>query len=390
MAQFITIKPLKMIGKTLRSLLLLICLGSGCTLLSAAQDVCAICGQPITDSCYFITDEVSGQKELVCSNCAFTLPRCYLCGLPIKQGTETKLPDGRYLCARDAGTAVLDAGQARQICAEVKNDLDHVFSRFTSFPDNVDVTVIDRIDVDSMFATSGHDFESPDLLGCIQPMTENGAKRYKMSLMIGLPLSELKETCAHEYSHAWVGENVSRARHARIARDAEEGFCEMMGYLLMDAQGEESEKKRVLKNLYTRGQVQLFIAAEQQYGFDDVLDWMRYGVTSRLEEGHLDEIRDVQMTPANKYTPALPPIPVAAIPRESPSHDSSVLKLQGIMWGNAPMAIINGRSFLANDVNQVELGGTNVTIRCKVIQPTRVQIQNVGSGQSQELVLPAN
>jgi hypothetical protein len=390
MTQFITIKSLKTIGKTLRSLLLLISLGTGCTLISPAQDVCAICGQPITGNSYFMTDEVSGQRELVCSNCAFTLPRCKLCGLPIKQGTETKLPDGRYLCARDAKSAVLDDRQARQICAEVKNDLDHVFSRFTSFPDNVDVTIIDRIDVDSMFGASGHDFESPDLLGCIEPVTESGVKRYKMSLMIGLPLSELKETCAHEYSHAWVGENVAPARHEHIARDAEEGFCEMMGYLLMDAQGEESEKQRVLKNSYTRGQVQLFIAAEQQYGFDDVLDWMRYGVTSKLEEGHLDEIKDVQMTPANKYTPDVPAIPVTAVPSELPTPDSSVLKLQGIMWGNAPMAIINGRSFFARDVNQVKLGGTNVTIRCEVIQPTRVQIQNLASGQTQELVLPAN
>ena len=174
-------------------------------------------------------------------------------------------------------------GRPNRFAAEVKDDLDRLFSRFTSFPDNVDVNVIDRIDVDSMYGISGHDFESPDLLGCIEPVTNDGVKRYHMSLMIGLPLSELKETCAHEYSHAWVGENVPRARHARIDRDAEEGFCEMMGYLLMDSQGEEGEKKRVLKNSYTRGQVQLFIAAEQQYGFEDVLDWMRYGVTSRLD-----------------------------------------------------------------------------------------------------------
>jgi hypothetical protein len=383
-------KPLKVIENVLRRLVLLLCLGSACALSALAQDNCAICGQPIRGMGYIMTDDVTGQKEFVCSNCVFTLPRCSVCGLPIKQGTETELPDGRYLCARDAAGAVLDGRQAEQICAEVKNDLDHVFSRFTSFPDNVDVNVIDRIDLYSIFGTSGHDFESPDLLGLTQPLMENGVRRYKISLMIGLPLSELKETCAHEYSHAWVGENVSPARHARISRDSEEGFCEMMGYLLMDAQGEESEKKRVLKNLYTRGQVQLFIAAEQQYGFDDVLDWMRYGVTSRLEEGHLDEIKDVQMTPATKSMPDAPVIPIAAVQRASPAPDPSVLKLQGIMWGNAPMAIINGRSFFANDVNQVKLGGTNVTIRCEIIEPTRVQIQNLASGQSQELVLPAN
>jgi hypothetical protein len=368
-------------------LLALVCVISP---LTARGDLCAVCGQPIQGTIYTMTDELTGKTVEVCSNCAFNLPQCYICGLPIKPGDEIKLPDGRFLCARDGATAVVDSRQAQQVCAEVKDDLDRVFSRFTSFPDNVDVTIIDRIDVDTMFDTSGHDFESPDLLGCIEPLTTNGVKRYKMSLMIGLPLSELKETCAHEYSHAWVGENVSPARHARISRDSEEGFCEMMGYLLMDAQGEEAEKKRVLKNLYTRGQVQLFIAAEQQYGFDDVLDWMRYGVTSRLEEGHLDEVRDVQMTPSTRPMSDAPAIPVAAVRRESPSPDSSVLKLQGIMWGNAPMAIINGRSFFANDVNQVKLGGTNVTIRCEVIQPTRVKIQNVGSGKSQELVLPAN
>jgi hypothetical protein len=380
----------KITRKLLPGLCLLALVNVVSPLTTLAGDFCAVCGQPIQGTIYLMTDDLTGKTVEVCSNCTFNLPRCYLCGLPIKPGDEIKLPDGRFLCARDGATAVLDSRQAQQICADVKNDLDHVFSRFTSFPENVDVTVIDRIDVDSMFDTSGHDFESPDLLGCIEPQTTNGVKRYKMSLMIGLPLSDLKETCAHEYSHAWVGENVSPARHARIERDAEEGFCEMMGYLLMDAQGEEAEKKRVLKNLYTRGQVQLFIAAEQQYGFDDILDWMRYGVSSRLEEGHLDEIKDVQMTPANKYTPAVLTIPVASVRRESPSPDSSVLKLQGIMWGNAPMAIINGRSFFANDVNQVKLGGTNVTIRCEVIQPTKVRIQNLGSGQSQELVLPAN
>ena len=176
----------------------------------------------------------------------------------------------------------------RQICGQVKDDLDRLFSRFTSFPTNVDVTVIDRIDVDSMFNTEGNGFESPDLLGCIRPETVNDETRYKMSLMTGLPLAQLKETCAHEYSHAWVGENVPKERRARLGRDAEEGFCELVGYLLMDSQNEEVEKKRVLQNHYTRGQIDLFIEAEKRYGFDQVLDWMKYGVAAQLEAGHVD------------------------------------------------------------------------------------------------------
>lgn len=359
---------------------------------SARPDTCAVCGEPIYGTEWILTDQVTGQKELACSNCVFNLPRCYLCGLPIRKGDEVKLPDGRYLCARDAKTAVMDADSARQVCATVKEDLDQQFSRFTSFPTNVDVAVIDRIDVDSMFGTSGHDFESPDLLGCIQPVTLDGVKRYHMSLMIGLPLSDLKETCAHEYSHAWVGENVSPERHARIDRDAEEGFCEMMGYLLMDAQGEEAEKQRVLANNYTRGQVQVFIAAEQRYGFDDVLDWMRYGVTSRLDQDRLDEVRDVQMPPAG-VIPATHAraIPFAAIvPSQPAAGRSTAIHLQGIIWGGTPVAIINGHSFYVSDVNDVRLNGTNVSIRCESIEPRRVRIQNLSSGKSQELELPGN
>ena len=39
----------------------------------------------------------------------------------------------------------------------------------------------------------------------------------------------------------------------------------------------------------------MFIEAEKRYGFDQVLDWMKYGVAGQLEEGHVDQLRDVKM-----------------------------------------------------------------------------------------------
>jgi hypothetical protein len=207
-----------------------------------------------------------------------------------------------------------------------------------------------------------------------------------MRLMTGLPLAELKATCAHEYTHAWVGENVPKERRARLGRDAEEGFCELVAYLLMDSQREEGQQKFILQNHYTRGQVDLFIEAEKRYGFDQVLDWMKYGETAQLEAGHVDQLRDVKMPSAKSvagnpaiYSRTNPPAPVRAI-----------IKLDGIMWGSRPVAIINGRSFLANDRNPVKVGGTNVNIRCLGIQKTSVRIQNVDSGKEQELRLPVN
>jgi hypothetical protein len=365
------------------------CLGPS---LSARGDICTVCGQPIPDKIYLFTDKVTGEQKEVCSDC-IKLPRCSICGLPVKDGIQ--LPDGRSLCARDAKTVVLKADDARQICDQVKDDLDRLFSRFTVFPDNVDVSIIDRVDVDSMFIMEGNNFESPDLLGCIRPETVNDKTRYKMHLMTGLPLAQLKETCAHEYSHAWVGENVPKERRARLGRDAEEGFCELVGYLLIDSQNEAVEKKRVLQNHYTRGQIGLFIEAEKQYGFDQVLDWMKYGVAAQLEAGHVDELRDVKMPSAKSV--ANNPNPVISINISTnnkntnlPAPAPATIKLQGVLWGNQPVAIINGCSFFAKDQKQVKIGGTNVTLRCLEIGKMSVRIQNIDTGTEQELLLPSN
>jgi hypothetical protein len=358
-----------------------------CVAVAARADDCAICGQLITGEIYLMTDGVTGQQVEVCSNC-LKLPRCFICGLPVKDGEQ--LPDGRWLCARDAKTAVMDVDDVQQIFDQVHDDLDKHFARFTSFPTNVFVTVIDRVDVDSMFQLSGNTFESPNVLGVTQPYEiDENVKRYKISLLTGQPLDQLEEVCAHELSHAWVGENVSPERHGRIARDAEEGFCEMMGYLYMDFKGDEGEKQRVMANTYTRGQVKLFVAAEQQYGFESILDWMRYGVDPELQEGHLDQVRDLQM-PDGTVVNARAAAPATYARGSLPPPEPSTLQLQGIMWGGAPSAVINGQSFFMWDEHKVRVGQATETIRCLNIAKNAVEIQNVDSGQQQTLELPAN
>ena len=353
-----------------------------CVAFVSRADVCAICGQEIHGTVYLITDRVTGEKVEVCSDC-IKLPRCFICGLPVKDGVQ--LPDGRWLCSRDAKTAMLNADDIQRTFDNVQNDLDNLFSRYTTFPTNVDVSVIDQIDVDSVMNNSSA-VENSDVLGYTQGTLADGQKRYKIGLLSGQSQAQLEEVCAHELSHAWVGENVSPERHAQIARDTEEGFCEMMGYLLMDSKGEDGEKKRVLANAYTRGQVQLFIEAEQQYGFDEILDWMQHGVTGRLEEGHLDEIRDVKM-PASSA--AASRAFIAAKP-SAPPPAPTTLQLQGIMWGGAPSAIINGQSFFAEDEFKVRIGQDKMDIRCLSIEKNTVRVQYVNTGKQQELKLPAN
>jgi hypothetical protein len=347
-----------------------------------AQEVCDICGKPLSGQFYLVTDQVTGEQKKVCTNC-ITLPRCFICGLPVKYG-GTQLSDGRWLCARDAQTAVTDVDTARQVADETRGELDQLFYRDTSFPTNVNVTVIDRIDVDSMFQPGGNDFESPNLLGCIRAAGEGAGKHYDMKLLTGLPLVELRATAAHEFSHAWVGENVTPQRHANIARDAEEGFCEMVAYLLMDSEGEEGQKQFILRNHYTRGQVQVFIAAEQQYGFGQILDWMKYGQAHKLDDGQPQEVLDLKMPAGSTAAPsALYARPAA----QAPVKLMSALELQGILWGNPPAAIMNNQTIFANDHFKVNIAGQETELRCVAIQTNFVRVEYIDSGRQEDVHL---
>jgi hypothetical protein len=363
-----------------RVLTILFVIMFSCVAFAARADVCAICGEEIHGTIYMVTDRVTGEQVEVCSNC-MQLPRCFICGLPVKDGV--KLPDGRWLCARDAKTAMLNPDDILHTFSDVQDDLNKMFSRYTSFPTNVDVSVIDQIDVDEVMGSGNGSVENSDVLGYTQGSQTDGQTRYKIGLLTGQSQAQLEEVCAHELSHAWVGENVTPERHAQIQRDTEEGFCEMMGYLYVDSKGEEQEKKRVLANAYTRGQVQLFIEAEQQYGFDEILDWMQHGVTGRLEEGHLDEIRDVKM-PASGNAPSPDVFTAkASLPPPAPA----TIQLQGIMWGGMPSAIINGQSFFAGDELNVRVGQAKVLIRCISIGKNTVRIKNAETGKEQDLRL---
>src|SRR5437763_14961505 len=118
---------------------------------AARAEQCAVCGDEITsETVYLFTDKVTNEKKHVCESCSHLTDACFVCGMPVKKNFVA-LPDGRMLCARDARNAVLDAAEAKRICAEVKDQLDRLFSRFTDFPTNVTVSVVDRVNLVALF-----------------------------------------------------------------------------------------------------------------------------------------------------------------------------------------------------------------------------------------------
>lgn len=346
---------------------------------------CAICGNDIGETVFILVDKVTEEKKNICEACSKLPHDCFICRLPVKRDF-TELPDGRFLCARDAKDAVLDDDEARKICDDTKEQLNRLFSRFITFPGtNVDTSVVDRVSLQTLFKVPGNDYECPNILGYTQSRTNLNRIVHQVSLMSGLPRSELKAVCAHELSHTWVFENVPGARKRTLSRDAHEAFCELVAYKLMSSQEDEAQKAQIRRNHYTRGQIDLFIEADDRYGFNDIVDWMKYGVDAALHGEDLSRVRNVEIPTAKPKKANRPPVYSA---RSVPTPSELVLK--GITWNqNKPLAVINDRTFAPKEMAGIRLGQTNAVIRCLSIGKTSVRIQFVQSGEERELALPA-
>lgn len=354
--------------------------------LAADTDHCAVCGEIPFGSVYLVTDAVTLEKVAVCTNCEALYPNCFLCGLPAKTNAVgyLQLPDERSLCARDAKNALLQDDEALRICRDVRDELDRIFSRFMSFPEtNVTLAMVDRVHLQELFKFAGNDYHCPNVWGYTRSSTNHNRVEHRISLLSGLLPSWFRATCAHEYTHTWVQQHVSAQRRASLGRDAEEGFCELVSYLLMDAQRDEAQKAMILRNGYTRGQIGCFLSARNQYGFNDVLDWVLYGADDALSSDDPARVRRLDLHPqptASSLTFT------TAKPDPVPAPTSLVLK--AVFWSaNQPVAVINDHSFSPNEEAKIRLAGTNVTVRCLSIRPDAVTLRVTGSPSNQVLVL---
>ncbi len=366
-----------------------------------AFEVCEVCKKEIRDNTIKIwTDEVTRTEHFLCTKCSKLPNRCYLCSMPVLKGFTT-LPDGRVICKRDVKAVITDETQAIQICEQVKEDLDRQFIRFISFPTtNVTLQLMDRVNLQEMYKVIGRDFICPDTRGYTWPKTNDGQRTFEIAILSGVQEEEMRTICVHEYTHAWLIENLPPAREKSIGKDAVEGFCELLAYLYAQQQGLVAGQSNILANHYTRGQVHLFIKAEQMFGFYEIVEWMKYGDTPLLLTNELHRVRQLDFAAATgarsnavqkTETPIVndtnPPVaftnPVVALPE--------TLTLRSIAGPpTRRLAIINDRTLAQHDRATVRLAATNVVIRCLEIRTNSVLIRNEVTGERQELFLPAN
>lgn len=349
------------------------------------RDDCWICGKPIITAVYMWMDEVAGVKRHVCELCGDLPNTCYLCSLPVRTN-YSNLTDGRSLCERDVKSVLLDEAAIATVCQKMGPSLDRQFSRYMAFPTNINYHVVDRLTLVDLFKVPGKDYTCPNVLGFTSCETnDTGTAEFFVSILSGQTPAATKSTCAHEFTHAWMMANLPAARQKELNRDAEEGFCELVAYMLLRENREAAQIAVLRTNRYTRGQIDLFIDAEERFGFSDVLDWMKNGETNRLHADEIWRIRELKVAKdTNKPAPATlvsyTPPPVDALP------DRLILKSISL-GGKTPVALINQCTLGIGETGKVKLAGTNLLIRCTAIRSNSVVVELVGTGtkEMQEL-----
>ena len=204
---------------------------------------------------------------MVCRRCHKSAARCDGCGLPVGSN-HVHLPDGRSICPRCHKTAIYDQARARELFERVAG----VITDRLGLGLNVgtDFTLVDHQHLQRLVTESPGDLPQ-DASKVVGLFARKGRERV-MYLLSGMPQIVLIQVTAHEWAHAWQGENCPLLRDPLVR----EGFAEWVAYKTLQSMG--AVKKAALMerqdSVYGAG-LRKMLALEQQVGATGVLDFCR-------------------------------------------------------------------------------------------------------------------
>jgi len=230
---------------------------------------CHICGRRLWGRGWIYTSNgvADGQSIVVCRQCQKTAPRCDVCGVPMG-ANHIQLPDGRRTCPRCHQTAVYDPARAQvlfeHVTRVVVNQLDLGLNVGTDF------TLVDHQHLQRL-ATKPSSALPDDPAKVVGLFVRKGRKRV-MYLLFGLPQILFIQTVAHEWAHAWHGENCPFLQDLLVR----EGFAEWVAYKTLQAMG-AAKRMALMKQqdgLYGEG-LRKMLELERRGGVPGVLAFCR-------------------------------------------------------------------------------------------------------------------
>ncbi len=192
-----------------------------------ASHFCNLCGAPLGATYHVYEHTGQGRRVAVCNACAQQKVVCASCGVPLADGFA-RLSDGRPICPTCRASAVDDVLAARALYAQVIELVER----------EIGLRVHRR---PGFGLYSYHDMQR--LLEALAPAPQRGGRllgvyvkigaRREIALETGLPRLLMLKVIAHEYGHAWQGENCPFLSEPQLL----EGFCEWVAYKVMGALG---------------------------------------------------------------------------------------------------------------------------------------------------------
>jgi len=356
-------------------LLLLAC---AVALQAAVPTHCVVCQREIKERVYMFSSPYLPEKQGVCSDCAQLETVCSVCTLPLRTRCM-KLADGRLLCDADAKQCVLTDDELKDIFADVKRDIFKMLAGQGTLPDkNVSIRLAGRNDLESLSRMQRFPHDKNQTMGLTLTRSKNREFEHRIYVLNGLRKSRVAAVCAHEYAHTWLQQNIPDGR--RLEVDTVEGFCELISYKLMSERNEAIEKKVILENSYTSGQVHNLVKAEDRYRLYEIVKWVKSGVDQKIDPENPGRVLVRQEDDAVPIT--WPPV------KAKPTPVPNTLVLRGISGTpQRRFALVNDATLEKGEQAKVRLGNTNVVVRCIEITDSSV-VLNVGdSSERQELFL---
>lgn len=242
-----------------------------CSTCNEAYHLCLACGKVARGKRYYY--EGIGPY---CARCLKERRPCDLCTAPLTQ-QSWKLSDGRVFCALCYASAVFTPEEAKEIYEEIKTALNRSLGITLNIPTGL--ALVDRrqlkIIIQQQLEKMENDSRESSELDAERTLgiyVRRGLRR-GIYVQSGLPRMLFLQIAAHEYAHAWQGENCPFA----LEQLQHEGFAEWVAYHLLEQYNYALQRQRMLQreDIYGRG-LRWALDLEQRAGTQAVLDLCRY------------------------------------------------------------------------------------------------------------------
>jgi hypothetical protein len=243
------------------------------------SDVCPTCAESMRtclacrgaiDKNYF---EIEG-VGVYCKNCIENRRPCDVCGAPLTDD-RWQLSDGRISCAHCHTTAVYDPKQASALYEEMKLTIQENLGLKLNVPTGL--ALVDRQQLADVIRQQLKNVPQSTAVQQLKPnrtlgiYTRRGLRR-GIYVQNGLPRMLLMQIVAHEFAHAWQGENCPLLEDALIR----EGFAEWVAYKILGYYGYEQKQKQMLsrEDVYGSG-LNWALEVERNGGHNAVIEACR-------------------------------------------------------------------------------------------------------------------